>query len=286
MTNPIALIADSTCDLPAEWVERYGILIVPQTIIFGDEVFLDGIDMTPAAFYARMERTGEHPTTSQPPPEAFMRAFQRAAEQGAREALAFVVSSHMSGTYRAALQAAAEAPLPVHVVDSCNNSMGMGWQIVAAARAREQGADVAEMLRAAQKVRESMVYFVALDTLDFLQKGGRIGAAARLLNSLIQIKPLVYVKPSDGTVAPSIPARSRAGVIENLFREFFKRVDTTRPLHIAVLHNLCPDDAEALARRVESTYHPVELIIRIPSPVLGAHTGPRAIALCGYAEPA
>ncbi|KPL82050.1 hypothetical protein SE15_13095 [Thermanaerothrix daxensis] len=286
MTYPVALIADSTCDLPPEWVERYGILIVPQTIIFGREVFLDGIDMTPEAFYERLERTGEHPTTSQPPPEAFVRAFHRAAEQGAREIITFVVSSHMSGTYRSALQAAAESPVPVHVVDSCNNSMGMGWQIMAAARVREQGGDVAEMLRAAQKVREAMVYFVALDTLDFLQKGGRIGAAARLLGSLIQIKPLVYVKPSDGTVAPSMPARSRTGVIENLFREFFKRLDTSRPLHIAVLHNLCPADAEALARRVEATYHPAELIIRVPSPVLGAHTGPRAIALCGYAEPA
>lgn len=285
MSHPIALIADSTCDLPPEWVERYEIRIVPQTIIFGSEVFLDGIDMTAEDFYARLERSGEHPTSSQPPPEAFLRAFQQAAEAGAREAITFVVSSHMSGTYQSALRAAAEAPLPVHVVDSCNNSMGMGWQVIAAARAREQGGDVAAMLEAARKVREAMVYFVALDTLAYLHQGGRIGAAARLLSSVIQIKPLVYVKPGDGTVGASIPARSRAGVIENLFREFFKRLDTTRPLHIAVLHNACPADAEALARRVQDIYHPQELIIRPASPVLGVHTGPRAIALCGYAEP-
>jgi len=241
--------------------------------------------MTAEDFYARLERSGEHPTSSQPPPEAFLRAFQQAAEAGAREAITFVVSSHMSGTYQSALRAAAEAPLPVHVVDSCNNSMGMGWQVIAAARAREQGGDVAAMLEAARKVREAMVYFVALDTLAYLHQGGRIGAAARLLSSVIQIKPLVYVKPGDGTVGASIPARSRAGVIENLFREFFKRLDTTRPLHIAVLHNACPADAEALARRVQDTYHPQELIIRPASPVLGVHTGPRAIALCGYAEP-
>lgn len=284
MPHQIALVTDSTCDIPAGWREKYEITVVPLTILFGDQPFLDGVDLTAEQFYERLPVERFHPTTSQPPPQAFLDAYRSAAANGAQEILVITISAAMSGTIGSARQAAADSPVPVHVVDGKNNSMGLGWQVIAAARARENGGGLAEMLAAAQQVRENMVYYIALDTIEYLSKGGRIADAARFLNSLLQIKPLIYLKPETGTVGAALPARSRKASIDSLFKEFSRRVNTARPLHITVLHNNALEEAQALAERVRQEYSPKELFISIVSPVLGVHTGPRAIALCGYAE--
>ncbi len=285
MSQPeIALITDSTCDIPAEMLDQYGIIVVPLTIIWGDQQFLDGVELTAEQFYERLPNEKHHPSTSQPSPQAFRQAFQRAADQGAREILVFTISSAMSGTFESARQAAQAFPLPVQVIDGKNNSLGLGWQVIAAAREREAGGKAAEMLAAAERVRRRMVYYVTLDTMEYLVKGGRIGGATRFISSVLQIKPLIYVNPATGVVAPSIPARSRARAIEGLYREFFDHIDTTRPMHIAVLHNNAVDEAQQLYNRVRQEYPQAELLLRLVSPVLGAHTGPRALALCGYAE--
>lgn len=279
----IALVTDSTCDLPAEWIKQYDITVVPLTIIFGDQQYLDGVELSPKEFYQRLSKETIHPTTSQPAPEAFLDAYQRAATHGADEILTFTISSAMSGTIESARRAAQECGVPVHVIDSKNNSMGLGWQVIAAARVREAGGRLEAMLAAAEQVRKDMVYFIALDTIDYLSRGGRISEAARFLNSILHIKPLIYVRPETGTVGASLPARSRKAAIESLYREFFRRINPAGPLHIAVLHNDALEEAQALAELVQREYSPMELLISIVSPVLGVHTGPRAIALCGYA---
>ncbi len=190
----------------------------------------------------------------------------------------------MSGTIQSARQAAEHSPIPVTVMDGRNHSMGLGWQVIAAARAREAGGGMAQMLAAAEMVRERMVYYISLDTITYLSKGGRISEAIKFLDSVIQIKPLINVKPESGTVGAGMPARSRSGAIEGLYKQFFRHISPGKPLHIAVLHNNALEEAEALAERVRQEYQPVEMFITIVSPVLGVHTGPRAIALCGYAE--
>jgi DegV family protein with EDD domain len=169
-------------------------------------------------------------------------------------------------------------------VDGLNNSMGLGWQVIAAARAREAGADLDEMIAASEKVRVNMVYYISLNTVDYLARGGRIGSAVRFVGSILNIKPLITVNPETGTVAPSIPARSRSAAIEGVVKEFFKHVSSTSNLHITVLHNAALDEAKELADRVMREYNPKELFISIVSPILGVHTGPKAIALCGYSE--
>lgn len=280
----IALVTDSTCDIPPDMLEKFGIIVVPLTIVWGDQQFLDGVELTAEEFYKRLPVEHTHPTTSQPAPLAFMRAYQLAAEHGASEILVFTISSAMSGTVESARQAAAGFTLPVHVIDGKNNSLGLGWQVVAAARAREAGGGVPEMLTAADQARRNMVYYVSLDTMEYLVKGGRIGGATKFLSTVLQIKPLIYVNPATGVVAPSIPARSRTRAIEGLFKEFFNHIDAKRPMHIAVLHNNALEEAQQLLEKVRSEFSPKELLLRLVSPVLGAHTGPRAIALCGYAE--
>ncbi|PKO13643.1 MAG: hypothetical protein CVU39_17590 [Chloroflexi bacterium HGW-Chloroflexi-10] len=284
MTNRIALITDSTCDIPTEWITQFDITIIPLTIIWNSEQFLDGVDMQPEEFYVRLDKDNSHPTTSQPSPANFLSAFQTAAEKGYKEIMVFTISSAMSGTIESARRAAEESPIPVTIVDGKNNSMGLGWQVITAARVREAGGNVAAMQAAAEYVRNNMVYYISLDTMDYLTKGGRIGDAVKFMNSIIKIKPLIYVKPDTGTVGASMPSRSRTAAIENLYKQFLKNINPEKPLHITVLHNAAYEEAKALADRVIKELKPKEIFISIVSPILGVHTGPRALALCGYNE--
>ncbi len=283
MANKIALITDSTSDIPEEWRKKYDITIIPLTIVWNESQFLDGIDITAEEFYDRLGTDPVHPTTSQPTPQSFITAYQDAAKNGYDQILVVTISSAMSGTILSARQAAENSPIPVHIVDGKSNSMGIGWQVIAAARARENGADLSTILAIIEKVRTSLAYYISLDTMDYLIKGGRIGDAVKFLNSVIKIRPLILVNHESGTVGASIPARSRSGAIDGLFKQFFKNIDTNLPLHITVLHNAAYEEAKELADRVINTYHPKEIFISIVSPILGVHTGPRAIALCGYA---
>jgi DegV family protein with EDD domain len=284
MSHPIALFTDSTCDIPAEWLKQYEITVIPLTIIFGDEQYLEKVDMSPEMFYQRLQTDPIHPTTSQPTPKAFLDAFHQVAANGAEEIFVITISSAMSGTIESARRAAQESPIPVHIMDGKNNSMGLGWQVIAAARARETEGTLAAMQSAAEKAQKGMAYYILLDTIEYLSKGGRIAEAATFLNSILKIKPMICVKPETGTVGASFPSRSRKSGIETLYKEFFKHINIHLPMHITVLHNDCLAEAQALAERIQQEFHPKELIISIVSPVLGVHTGPRALALCGYAE--
>ena len=282
--HKITIITDSTSDLPPDLQEQYGIKIVPLSIIWGEEVFRERVDITAPAFYRRLVADSTYPTTSQPTPADFVSAYQSAAAAGAEEILVIVISSAMSGTLASAQQAAALVELPVHFVDSKANSMSLGWQVLAAARAREKGGDIPAMIAAAEAARQKMVYIVSLDTLDYLHKGGRIGGAARFIGSLLKLKPQIYVNHETGEVEAGRQSRTRKRAIRELERDFFAELDTHSPMHIAVLHNAVPAAAEELAARVQKQYAPQELLISIVSPVLGVHTGPRALALCGYSE--
>jgi DegV family protein with EDD domain len=284
MTHPIVLVTDSTCDIPSEWIEKYNIIVVPLTIVFGDQQYLDGVELSAEQFYERLPKEAHHPSTSQPTPKAFLDAFGKAAASGADEILVIVISSAMSGTIESARLAEKESAIPVHIVDSKSNSMGLGWQVIAAARAQEAGGGLDAMLVAVEQARKSMAYYISLDTIEYLSRGGRISEAAKFLDSILHIKPLIYVNHEKGTVGASIPSRSRKAAVEELFREFFHHIDTNRPLHLTVLHNNALQEAEALAERVRSEFSPKEIFISIVSPVLGVHTGPLAIALCGYTE--
>ena len=130
-----------------------------------------------------------------------------------------------------------------------------------------------------------MAFYITLNTMEYLSRGGRIGDAVKFLGSLLKIKPTIFVNPKTGTVGASIPARSRKGAVDGIIRQVFSQVDPNRPVHMAVLHNAAWDEAEALAERVRQEYNPVELVTCIVSPILGVHTGPKALALCGYNEP-
>lgn len=282
MTKQVTIITDSTNDLPVDLREKFGIHVVPLTIVWGDKQYLDGIEITPEQFYERLGTTTVHPTTSQPTPQDFTRAYEEAASGGADEILVMTISGAMSGTIESARAAAEGFRIPVRVVDSRSNSMSLGWQILAAARACEAGADLEGMVGAADIVRNRLHYHIVLDTLEYLVKGGRIAGAAKFIGNVLNIKPQIRVNHQSGSVEAGDVSRTRARALETLYSGFFKKIDTSQPLHIAVLHNAAFEDAQALADRITAEYKNIELIIGIVSPVLGAHTGPRAVALCGY----
>lgn len=284
MTHRIALVTDSTCDIPQERRKQYEITVLPLTIVFGEEQLLDGVDISAEAFYERLGSDPHHPTTSQPTPNDFKSIFQKVHKAGAEQILCITISSAMSGTMASAVQAAADFPIPVQVMDSRNNSMGLGWQVIAAARAREAGGGMIEMQAAAEYVRNRIVYYISLDTIEYLRKGGRIGDAVKWADSVLKIKPLITVKRDTGTVGIGLPARSRKIGLQNLYKTFFKHMDTTKPMHITVLHNNVRADAQELEARIKAEYNPAELFVEIVNPILGVHTGPGAVALCGYAD--
>ncbi len=274
--NSIALMTDSTCDIPEDLIQQYGITIIPELLIWGEQTFRDRVDITPQTFYERIEKDPVMPTTTLPSPAEFEKVYKDAIAQGAKEIIIFTVSSAMSGTFQAAKQVGERMEVPVHVVDLKGPTMSFGWQVLAAARGREASANIQEMIAAANKVREKLVQIVCLDTLEYLHRGGRIGTATKFLGSLLDIKPLVQINHRTGTVEPAGQARTRKKSVEVLIERFFEQIQTERPIHVAVLHGNALDDAQAIAQRIRQTYAPKELLINITGPVLGINTGPRA----------
>ncbi len=284
MKNGIALLTDSTCDIPQKFLDEYGIQVVPLTIIWGGDQFLDGVNLTATDFYKRLETDPTIPTTSQPTPQQMVEAYETAINNGAEEILIITISSAMSGTHESAKAAAALVDFPVRVLDSKANSMSLGWQVLAAARAREKGGDLQAMVDAADQARSTMVYIITLNTLEYLHKGGRIGGASHFIGNLLNLKPQISVDHKSGEVAGGRRSRTRKKALNDLFVDFFDQIDQEKPLRIAVLHNAALEEAETLAEKIKSDIIPEEIIISIVSPVLGVHTGPRAVAICGYTE--
>ncbi|HEX9117643.1 MAG TPA: DegV family protein [Anaerolineae bacterium] len=279
-----ALITDSTCDIPDDLLARYEIDFVPCSIAWGSDVLRDRIDIGAAEFYRRLASDPVYPKTAAPSPEQFRLAYAAAQARGAREILVVTVSSAMSGTYRAALLGAEQAPIPVTVLDARGPTMSVGWQVLAAARAREAGGDLPAMIAAAEHARSGMAQWVSLDTLEYLHKGGRIGNATRLVGTLLSIKPLVYIDHETGLVESGPLVRTRRKSLDMLYQSFFTQLGERRPARVAVLHGGAEEEARELAERIRREQAPCELILTTTSPVLGVHTGPAAVALCGYSD--
>jgi DegV family protein with EDD domain len=292
----VALITDSTCDIPANLIKQCDITVVPLHVIWGDETFQDRIDLQPRAFYQRLTEDPRYPTTAHPTPEGFLATYEAAIRKGATEIVVITLSSELSGAFAAASQASTMIDSPVHVFDSKGTTMSLGWQVLAAARTRQAGGDPSTspgqaraMIQAADDVQRRVILYVSLDTLEYLHKGGRIGGAAKFIGSLLNVKPLVYVDHETGRVEAAGRVRTRKRGLDMLYQRFFAELGTqgaspTGNVHIAVMHGDAPRDAQSLVERIEREYSPAELLTDITGPVLGVHTGPRAIALCGYVE--
>ncbi len=190
----------------------------------------------------------------------------------------------MSGIYQIAMNSAQQMKIPIAVIDSKGPTMSLGWQVLAAARARDQGATLAEIVSAVDRVRANLVQLVYMDTLEYLQWGGRIGQAVQWVGVMLKVKPLVMINHQTGQVEPVSLARTHRSGVEMLYKKFSSLMQGRKNLHVAVLHGNNRGEAEELAGQIRRELGPAELLINMTGPVLGINTGPGALALCGYFE--
>jgi len=282
----IGIITDSTCDIPEELIEQYGIVVVPALVIWGEEEYRDRVEIKPQEFYRRLAAGTGLPHSAMPRVPDFQAAYQSLIQRGAEAILVLTVSSAMSGTYQLARNVAKEFPIAIEVIDSKGPTMSLGWQVLAAARAREAGADLKRIIEYVTSVRERLVQIVGMQTLKYLQAGGRIGNAARWAGTLLQVKPVISINHHTGLVEPAGIARTRQAMINMMYKKFFHQIGSHKNLRIAVLHGNTLEAAQSLADRIKAEFNPLELLINITGPVLGINTGPDALALCGYADEA
>jgi len=280
----IAIVTDSTSDLPDEVLHQYEVSVVPLYIIWGQQQYRDRVDIQPHEFYERLKTDPVHPTTSQPAPSDFAAAAEAAHAAGAREVVVFTISSGMSSTYGAARQGVEGLSFPVHVVDSRANSLSLGFEVLAAARAREAGGDAQAMIAAAERVRDRLVTRLYVDTLDYLHKGGRISLARWWIGTALNLKPVLMVDHTTGKIEPRTRGRNRRQAIERMVADFFEAMGPGETIRVGVLHGNVPDQVEELVAEIRAPRNPAELLVSMTSPVMGVHTGPGALALCGYAE--
>jgi DegV family protein with EDD domain len=282
--SQIALITDSTCDIPQPYLEKYDITVVPHTIIWGDQQYLDRVDIQPVEFYEKVVTSREVPTTAQATEVQFLKAYTDAIARGYQEIVVITLSNRLSGAIQSARNAAKLVQVPVQVIDSLGVTMSLGWQVLAAARVRELGGTVHDILAKISEVRNSVSLYVGMDTVEFVRRGGRIGEAVRLIGMMMNIKPIVKVSNIKGLVEEVGLARTYAKAVDMMYTKFFETMDLSKKLHIAVLHGNAYDEAEKLVERIREEFHPVEILTSITGPVLGINTGPRALALAGYSE--
>lgn len=271
----IAIVTDSASCVPPALAKEYRIQIVPFQLIWDGQVYLDGEGLTPAEFYRRFRTSSTYPTTATPTLGQFIAAFQRAAEW-AQGVVGIFAAEVLTSTARLARQAAQEVSIPVRVVDSKNGATTEGFIVLAAARAARQGASLEEVVAVAEACRERVGMFFAMETLEHLRRGGRIGRAATLLGARLHIQPVLTLV--DGIVHPVTVTRSRQKALDRLVEETAKAVDS-RPIRASVFHADVAEEAQQLAERVQREFNCLEFWLSEFTPVMGAHTGPGIIGI-------
>ena len=271
----VKIVTDSLSDITSDIAQELGITVVPLTVLFGHETFLDRVTITTDEFYYKLTHEAVWPTTTQPPPGDFLDVYNKLAEE-TDEILVVTLSSKLSGTYESALNAKGlvEKKCRIEVIDSLTVAMGLGLIVIAAAKAAQAGANLDALT---DLVRRAMLrsHFIAFfDTLKYLAKGGRIGKAKGLLGSLLSMKPILTVK--EGEIAPLTTRRTVAAGMDYLYNFVagFANIE-----ELAVEHATTPDVADKLVERLNSVF-PKERIYRSTvSPVLGTYGGPGAMAI-------
>jgi DegV family protein with EDD domain len=271
----VRIVTDSSCDLPQSRADALGIEIVPLTIRFGDEEYVDRVELSNEEFWRKVATSPVLPETAAPSPGAFEQRFRDLAAGGADGVVCINLSSRLSGTMQSAQVAAKalEGEVPVAVIDSLTVSMGLGNQCIAARDLAEQGASVDEIAERARVLAEHTHLFGALDTLEHLKRGGRIGAAQATLGGMLSIKPVIEVR--DGVVAEAGKVRTRSKSLANLAGKLSAAVD---PQKVFVFHAQAPDIEQFLTLVSESVPRD-QIEVGEIGPVIGAHAGPRTIGI-------
>ena len=271
----VKVITDSTADLPPALAEELGITVVPLNVHFGTEVYRDGVEITADEFYRRLVTASRLPTTSQPTPGDFLSAYDEMG-QTTDEIISVHISAKLSGTMNSATQALEEyaGSSRIEIVDSMQGSMGLGVVAIAAAEAASRGGSLDDVVAETRAALPNVGFIGLVDTLEYLEKGGRIGKAQAFVGSLLRIKPLLTIR--DGEAHPLERARTRAKGVDRIC----ELVQTEMPLKdLAVVYTTTPDEARALAQRLQSFLPQGEVILSQVGPVVGTYLGPGVLGV-------
>jgi len=271
----VKIVTDSLSDITSDLAQELGVTIVPLTVSFGHDSFLDRVTMTTDEFYRRLSSDPLWPTTTQPPPGTFAEVYNKLAKE-TDEILVVVVSSKLSGTYDSALNAKGlvEGKCRIEVIDSQKVVMGQGLIVIAAAKACQAGANLDELVDLVRNLMPKSHLIMSFDTLEYLAKGGRIGKAKSFLGSLLRVKPILTLR--DGEVHPLTQVRTRAAGIDYLCN-FVAGFSNIREL--AVEYATTGDEADMIIERLSSVYPKERIYKSTVSPVIGTYAGPNVLSV-------
>jgi DegV family protein with EDD domain len=275
--SKVAVVTDSTAYIPIDLIQKLNIHVAPQVLVWGEESFEDGVDIQPDEFYERLKTDSVMPTTSQVTIASFNKIFGKLVEED-YEILAVLISDQLSGTIDSAVQSREGFPgKPIEIVNSFSVAMALGFQAITAARAAKDGANLADCRALAEKARQHTGVVFAVDTLEFLHRGGRIGGASRFLGSALNIKPILEV--TGGRVEAVERVRTRKKSFHRIVEMVYERVGQREPVHLATLHANVPDEAKTLFALAEERLDATESVFSEISPVVGTHAGPGTVGL-------
>ncbi len=270
----VKIVTDSTSDIPQRVAADLGITVIPLYVNFSGQSFQDGVDLNADQFYEKLVAASALPTTSTPSPDAFTQVYERLTQDGS-DVISIHVSSKLSATYNVATLGKNKLPgCRVEIIDSGQVSMALGLQVIAAAKAARAGASAQEIRSLLKSVSERSRLFGLLDTLEYLQKGGRIGKAQAFLGTLLQFKPLLGVR--DGEVVPLERLRTTGKAVRRLQD---LACSGAKVESLAVLHSTATKEAEVLAQALANQVSPDNMYQARFGPVLGAYVGPRALGV-------
>ena len=271
----VKIIADSLGDVPADVVKELGITVIPIQVLFGTECFRDGVDLTSEQFYEKLVRSKVLPTTAVPSLGAFAEIYDQVAKN-ADDILVLTISHKLSATYDTAVHAVEimKKKARVKVINTTKVLMAEGLIVIEAAKAAKSGASMDELIRIVEQAMPRIDIRMAFDTLEYLKRGGRIGAAQAFLGSMLKVNPVLTLK--DGEAHPVARERSRTKAMDHLynFAISYSKVDA-----FAIEDATTPVEADALAERIKAKFPGKPMYRSKVSPVLGAHVGPSVVCI-------
>ncbi|WJH33224.1 DegV family protein [Paenibacillus aurantius] len=276
----IRLVTDSTADIPAEIREALGIEMVPLKVHFGTETYQDAVTLQSGPFYEKLAQSSTLPTTSQPSPVDFLETYKRLAQEPGVQIISIHLASALSGTYQSAVLAKSllEEKADITIVDSRSASYGFGCLVVKAAEAARDGKSLEECLALIHRLRDDYGLFFLVDTLEYLQKGGRIGKAAALFGSLLNIKPILSLD-EEGQVYSVDKVRGHKKAMGRIVELLKERPKLNGEVEVIIAHANAPAYAEELSALVGQHFNVKSVAYTPLGPVIGTHTGPGTVAV-------
>ena len=278
----IAIVTDSTANLPPEFIKDHNIQVLPLKIHWGDENFEDGVDLTPSDFYERLAKSSDLPTTSQPSMQEFLIVFEKLAPH-CDGIIVPLISSGISGTVDSARAALALfSAVPVEVVDSHSTAAGLALVVIAASRAAEAGKNLEEVKQITENVASQVQLYFMVNTLEYLHRGGRIGGASRFLGTALKIKPILYLD-DQGKIAALEQVRTFRKAMAKLVELAVDKA-AGKTAHVGIIHANAYDLAKRFQSQIAGRIKCSQLDIYELSPVIGTHVGPGTIGVALYTE--